>query len=221
MGMQITKQEVETALEPLKTLPQPLTKLILTLVSQDRLELGKIIKTYKTPYGTLDLKKVIKEGTYMGLLAQQMGPAVLVKMLILLVTDFCKQYNVVRNMSTDQITDYCIEQVEEYPHYKFEDYVLFFDAAKKGNYGVPFDHIDKAVIDTWFEKYHQQRVAAKDDIHQEYKNLGRGPGMSQAMETSPLDEKFVSFGGALSDLKVLVQENRDKLKQSQQTDPPA
>ena len=67
-------------------------------------------------------------------------------------------------MSDYQIADTVDLILEEYPHYKLDDYKLFFKMAKKGYFGQIFGRIDGEVVLSWLKKYDEQRCVEAQNI---------------------------------------------------------
>lgn len=71
-------------------------------------------------------------------------------------------------MDPIQITDTIHLVREEYPHYKPEDFKLFFKMAKKGYFGQVFGRMDGEVIMNWLAKYdlHRDTAAQNESIRE-------------------------------------------------------
>ena len=69
-------------------------------------------------------------------------------------------------MNDLQVADTINLVIEEYPHYKQEDFKLFFKMAKKGMFGQVFGRMDGEVILSWFKAYdkHRDTMAQNESI---------------------------------------------------------
>ena len=94
-------------------------------------------------------------------------------LMVKLVSNFAEFYSTNNTMSDYQIADTVDLMLEEYPHYKLDDYKLFFKMAKKGYFGQIFGRIDGEVVLSWLKKYDEQRcieaqnmaIKEKEKIH--------------------------------------------------------
>lgn len=79
---------------------------------------------------------------------------------------FVNFYSTNGTMDPIQITDTICLVREEYPHYKPEDFKLFFKMAKKGMFGQIFGRMDGEVIMNWLNKYdiHRDTIAQNESI---------------------------------------------------------
>lgn len=79
---------------------------------------------------------------------------------------FVNFYSTNGTMDPVQITDTIHLVLEEYPHYKPEDFKLFFKMAKKGYFGQVFGRIDGEVVMNWLAKYdiHRDTQAQNEAI---------------------------------------------------------
>lgn len=101
---------------------------------------------------------ILSEGTQLNVLKKEKGPQFLVTILALLVADFQKSVNLVRPLNDEQIANLCFDLITDYWAYRFEDFIAFFQLAKKGIYGKIYDRMDYATIQEMLIKYDDQRV---------------------------------------------------------------
>ena len=105
-------------------------------------------------------------------------------LMVKLVNNFVGFYSTNNTMNDYQIADTVDLVLEEYPHYKLEDYKLFFKMAKKGYFGQIFGRIDGEVILSWLKKYDEQRcieaqnIAIKEKERIQYDQSDLNVGMS-------------------------------------------
>ena len=117
------------------------------------------------PDNNINFPLIINDGLPLALLLKSEGENAY-KIVAKMIAKFCGNFNVVRNMTPEQIVDYAYILIDENmngslpynPGYRLEDLAVFFERAKTGRYGKPFDHIDCSVIDGMLDKYHEERV---------------------------------------------------------------
>jgi hypothetical protein len=122
------------------------------------------------PNNSVNFPKIINHGLPLAVLLQTAGAEDTYRTVGLMIAKFCGAFNVVRNMTPEQIVDYSFTLVNENmsgslpynPSYRLEDLAVFFERAKTGRYGKPFDHIDASVIEGMLDKYHEERLADFD-----------------------------------------------------------
>lgn len=139
------------------------------------------------------------------------------KLMIILLTRFNNDLNLVRPMSATQVTACAFELVmtTEEDFLSIEDYLLFFKGAKEGKYGRILDRLDHQTVFALLEEYREQRHQANRQIqesrHIEYKGLGPADRTNQP---SDMDEALHNLTGRISQLKERLQEQKDinKLK---------
>lgn len=132
--------------------------------------------------------------------------------LVVMLTDFCNYYNVIRPMSSDQIVLCAFEMistsVEDY--LSIEDMALFFHGAKQGKYGRVLDHLDQHVIFEMLENYRQLRHteyhSIKENKHLEYS--GMGDRQRSGSKVTAMDEHLSQFTTKLAQKKDEIQELR-------------
>lgn len=86
-------------------------------------------------------------------LVQNTGKATMVKVLHMLVLDFCRSVNVVRNMNEDQMIEAAAFLLDECGNFRLEDYVMMFAMAKRGQLGKIMDRVDIQVIGEILDRY--------------------------------------------------------------------
>ena len=81
---------------------------------------------------------------------------------------FVNFYSTNGTMDPFQIKDTIDLVREEYPHYKPEDFKLFFKMAKKGYFGQVYGRMDGEVIMNWLIKYdiHRDTQAQNEAIRE-------------------------------------------------------
>lgn len=107
-------------------------------------------------------------------LLKSVNPAIPVNILVDLINEFLDFFNVGKNMTASQVAQTVRIILQDYAVLKPDDFVLFFDRAKKGWYGKAYDRMDGAVILEWLELYMQQRNEEIEQIRvNEAKKLSR------------------------------------------------
>lgn len=132
----------------------------------------------------------------------------ILKLVFLIIKDFCSSFNVVRNMNEDQMIEAANMLIEDAGNYRLEDYYMMFAMAKKGQLIKIYDRIDGQIINEMADAYHQnrQRAAwkAEDEKHQDYKTLGFT--QRESPNEDALSDKFSTFGSVLTSLKLAYKE---------------
>jgi hypothetical protein len=96
------------------------------------------------------------------------------RILGLMLNSFLNFVNVGKNMNRDQILETTRLMMQDYAVLKPDDFILFFDRAKKGWYGKAYDRMDGSIILEWLELYMQQRNEEIEQIRiNEAKKLDR------------------------------------------------
>ena len=93
-------------------------------------------------------------------LKDQIGAEKMHMVLLLLVQDFCRSINVVRNMNEDQMIECSAMLLDEAGNFRLEDYVMMFTLAKRGQIGNIFDHVDIQVVGDIIDEYWKLRDEA-------------------------------------------------------------
>lgn len=141
-------------------------------------------------------------------LINEQGRKEILKIVFLIVKDFCNSFNVVRNMNEDQMIEAANMLIEDAGNYRLEDYYMMFAMAKKGQLVKIYDRIDVQVINEMADNYNNNRQQAawkvEDEKNSQYKSLGFVQRESENHD--PLSDSFSSFGSALSSLKIAYKE---------------
>jgi hypothetical protein len=95
---------------------------------------------------------------------QPNGNAIAQAMLSKLMIDFVNYLNIGKSMGEAQIVETVKLMLEDYAVLKPDDFVLFFNRAKKGNYGKAYDRMDGMVIFEWLEMFMQERTQEIEQI---------------------------------------------------------
>jgi len=108
---------------------------------------------------------------------KEIGEPFIRALMVKWFNSFVEFYSVNGTMSALQIADTINLIMEEYPHFKQEDFKLFFNMAKKGMFGQIFGRMDGEVIMQWLEQYrvHRDTVAQNLSIKEQeaFKTLAR------------------------------------------------
>lgn len=84
---------------------------------------------------------------------QHISKAILSKLII----DFVNFLNIGKTMNESQVIATVKLILEDYSVLKPDDFVLFFNRAKKGCYGKVYDRMDGSIIIEWLELFLQER----------------------------------------------------------------
>lgn len=111
------------------------------------------------PAGKPALLDVIKYPKITDMVVQH-GSGVLLKVLFLMVKDFCNSINVVRNMNEDQMIESASMLLDECDNFRLEDYIMMFSLAKRGDLVKILDHLDISYIAKMMDEYWLRRKRA-------------------------------------------------------------
>lgn len=76
-----------------------------------------------------------------------------VEILVCIINEFLDFVNLKQSMSANQVIQTARLILEDYSQLKPDDFVLFFNKAKKGHFGVAYNRMDGSVIFEWLERY--------------------------------------------------------------------
>lgn len=138
-----------------------------------------------------------QESPTMVAICNEAGEAWARALMVKLINNFVSFYSTNNTMNDYQIADTVDLVIEEYPHYKLDDYKLFFKMAKKGYFGQIFGRIDGEVILTWLKKYDEQRsleaqniaIKEKERIQYEQSDLNVGMSYDEYLEWKSKNKK--------------------------------
>lgn len=153
--------------------------MLLSIHNQNKLEINNNLEKYRegglVKYENLLL--IPLKDRMVGLV-NEYGKEKIHGLLIIMLTDFCNFYNVIRPMTATQIVDCAFElintSIEDY--LAIEDFTIFFQGAKNGNYGKIYDRLDQQTIFDMLEVYRQDRYEkyykVKEEKESNYKAIG-------------------------------------------------
>lgn len=143
------------------------------------------------------------------MLVSKLGKKEIYSILVAMVGVFNNSLNLIRPMNAEQVADCALDLLEtsQEDNLSLEDLTLFFEGAKKGQYGKILDRLDQQTIFELLENYREQRWQAlqryRDNIASEYKGLGP----SERIQNDEMMQSFYNIIGRMGDMK-------DKLKQA-------
>lgn len=112
--------------------------------------------------------------------------------LVTLINDYLDFLSIGKTMSASQVLSTAKLILEDYSVLKPDDFVLFFNRCKKGQYGKVFDRMDGAQIFEWLEIYMYDREKEIEAIRQiEKKQIENG--LKSIDETVGLPDYFKPF----------------------------
>lgn len=119
----------------------------------DSLKPASVRDVFEAPLSLVDIKRECGEMKLQALMVKWMN-------------SFLRFYSVSGTMDAVQVADTINLIIEAYPHYKQEDFKLFFNMAKKGLFGQIYGRMDGEVIMNWLAKYdiHRDTVAQDESI---------------------------------------------------------
>lgn len=162
-GLEHTNKE--TAISPHVAHSQRLIACLISLESQDedkkrdaKMELI-IMTSALMPHGKPALLEM-RNYPQIAALAAEHGRKSLLKVIFLIIQNFCSSVNVVRNMSEDQMIEAAAMMLDECGNFRLEDYQLMFAMAKRGQLVRIMDRIDISLISQMMDEYWRVRNAA-------------------------------------------------------------
>jgi hypothetical protein len=90
----------------------------------------------------------------------EMGKTEVQTLLVMLITNFCRSFNVVRNMNEDQVIECAMYLLDECRDFTLEDFVIMFTLGKRAQIGEVLDHVDIEVIASMHQEYLRKRMRA-------------------------------------------------------------
>lgn len=119
----------------------------------------------------------------------ELGESHVRALMVKWMNSFLKFYSVNGTMDANQVADTINLILETYPYYIQEDFKLFFNKAKKGEYGEIFGRLDGSVILSWLKKYDLSRSeAAKEHSIREQDKFKPLAGQENLFEGTSYDQ---------------------------------
>ena len=135
------------------------------------------------------------------------GYSRMLKVIFLMVKDFCASMNVVRNMNEDQMIEAAAMLLDECGNFRIEDYVMMFQLGKRGQLVKLMDRIDINVITLMLDEYWSERHSAAllTWDKEEVQNVSYGQVTRTTDGMHPQDARLSksanNLAGAIGDLK--------------------
>lgn len=95
-------------------------------------------------------------------LIKQLDRKTMMKVVLIMVQDFCSSVNVVRNMNQDQMIEAAAMLIDECGNFRLEDYQIMFSMGKRGSFPAIklMDRVDIQFISALMDEYWKIRHAA-------------------------------------------------------------
>ena len=154
------------------------------------------------------------------------GSALMLKIIFLIVKDFCSSVNVVRNMNDSQMIEAASMLLDECENFRLEDYMMMFAMAKRGDLVKIFDRLDMSVITAMMDEYWIRRKSAgKAEQEESIQRLdGLGNTTTQIEMMNPQDAKMIKsidgISGAFDALKSKISRVESKIEAKEQIEFP-
>lgn len=133
--------------------------------------------------------EIIKsENPSMALIKSQNAPLSM-KILTDLINGFLDTLNIGKSMDGAQVLECAKMMLEDYSVLKPDDFVLFFNKAKRGYYGKAYDRMDAHVIFEWLEQYLYDRTS-EFESHRRNEQIKREKELASVTESVPMPEYF-------------------------------
>lgn len=154
----------------------------------------------------------------------------MMKVLFLMVKDFCDSINVVRNMNESQMIEASSMLLDECSNFRLEDYTMMFQMGKRGELFDIHDRIDLQVITNLLDKYWEKRNDTSEKSQTEHlqhlETMGDTTRLLEKLnkkdaELLTLGEGMAAAFGGLKDLvteKIGNREEREKLREIEKAD---
>lgn len=111
------------------------------------------------------------------------------KIITDLINGFLDTLNVGKTMDAAQVLECAKMILEDYAVLKPDDFVLFFNKAKRGYYGKAYDRMDAHVIFEWLEQYLYDRTS-EFESHRRNEHIQREKALASTTETIGLPDYF-------------------------------
>lgn len=132
--------------------------------------------------------------------------------LWLLVQDFCRSINVVRNMNEDQMIEAASMLLDEAGNFRLEDYVMMFTMAKRNQIGNIFDHLDLQVIGKIVDDYWAIRDQAGKALQEQEFNRYESVVNSPVYAGNVPDGMVDSLIASITDLEREVAQEKSEVR---------
>jgi hypothetical protein len=146
---------------------------------QDDFQISSIVSSYikaGTPQFALLLQTPL--GDRIPGLAAKYGSKRIHALIVILVTNFCNNLNLIRPMTESQIVSCSFELMNtaSEDQLSIEDLTVFFNGAVAGKYGRILDRMDQQILFELLENYRQERHISysrlQEERHIQLKSLG-------------------------------------------------
>lgn len=144
-------------------------------------------------------------------LIKSQNAALSLKILTDLINGFLDTLNIGKSMDGRQVLECAKMMLEDYSVLKPDDFVLFFNKAKRGYYGKAYDRMDSHVIFEWLEQYMYDRTSEFEQ-HRRNEHIKREKELNTDVSVGfpeyfkPLLEKKVKE----TEIKPLIQTDEQK-----------
>lgn len=149
-------------------------------------------------------------------LVEQNGKKTMLKVIFLLVKDFCNSINVVRNMNEDQMIEAGAMLIDECDNFRLEDYTMMFALGKRGNLVKVYDRIDISIITQMMDEYWRRRYEAGKKLQEEELLEDLGPSVrlidNVNLQDIKLQKAADNLSGVFNELKEKLSEWRNVAK---------
>jgi hypothetical protein len=164
------------------------------------------------PGGTPTYLDVIKYPMVKSLVTE-VGKKRMLKVIYLMVRDFCSSINVVRNMNEDQMIEAAAMLIDECGNFRLEDYAMMVSMGKRGELVKIYDRIDLPILSQVLDEYWRRRHTAAVKLEESESQLSSGPSSRLLHEIHPIDTKMIKsvdgLASAFGELKNKLMEWRE------------
>lgn len=167
--------------------------------------------------------QVLKTGTPFKIIARELGAVKSIFLISEVLRNYCGQFNVSKNMTPDQIEDYAAEMYLDFKDRNgnsvmLEEIIIVFDRAAKGGFSdpktgkkiVPFDRIDRTLLDQILDVYFEvDRTQAIHAIEDQLNDKRRTPADDDAKR---LEGATFPEGTTIGDIYTTLAGQPDKMR---------
>lgn len=118
------------------------------------------------PAGVPDLAGVVNYPSIQSLL-KSLGYSNMLKLLILMVKDFCGSFNIKYNMNGEQMLEAAAMLLDECDNFRLEDYHIMFTLGKRGRLVDVMHELDISVISKMVDEYYRLRRQAGEKVYEQ------------------------------------------------------
>ena len=171
--------------------------------------------------GKVHFAKVVQTGYPIKVMKNEFGIEKSVNFISVLISSLCNSFNVVRNMTAEQILEYSYNLLkltsESFdpldPAYRIEDIALFVEQAKTGRFGKVYNSLDVSVLEEWRAIFDQERQI----FYSEWVRAKESEELNKNVEIKnpPTEKTMADFKAKYEELVKSITQGPDELTEEQ------